>query len=308
MALLLTMVLVIACGSGTNPSQPAAQTSPNTHAVEHAMGTTLVPNQPSRVVVLDTAPLDAAIALGITPVGARVHRKFPDYLEEHTGSIVNVSASGQPSLEAIIKLHPDLILSNKVSSAKVYPLLSQIAPTVLAEDTGRIGDWPKQLRLYGEALGRGDIVEEILADYQGQLRDLRQRFGIANKTISVVFAWQHYVGFYSDTSFPGSVLSGMGFQRPLIQTQSTLAPHLSIVSKETFQDLDGDVIFLMLDEDDVLTYDSFMQDPLFSRLSAVRNKQVYPVQSAVWAGGRNILAAQQILQDVTEALMNGSTG
>ena len=100
----------------------------------------------------------------------------------------------------------------------------------------------------------------------------------------------------------------MGFQSHLIHTQRDLAPHLSIVSKETFQDLDGDVIFLMLDEDDVLTYDSFMQDPLFSRLSAVRNKQVYPVQSAVWAGGRNILAAQQILQDVTEALMNGSTG
>ncbi|MEM9246715.1 MAG: iron-siderophore ABC transporter substrate-binding protein, partial [Cyanobacteria bacterium P01_F01_bin.153] len=239
------------------------------------------------------------------PVGARVNRKFPDYLKEHTGRIVNVSASGQPSLEAIIKLHPDLILSNKISSAEVYPLLSQIAPTVLAEDTGRNGDWPKQLRLYGEALGRGDRVEEILADYQEQVRDLRKRFGITDKRVSVVFSWQHYVGFYSDTSFPGSVLSGIGFQRPLIQTKSTLAPYLSIVSKESFQDLDGDVIFLMLDEDDVLTYEKFMQDPLFSRLSAVRNKQVYPVQSAVWAAGRNILAAQQILQDVTDALIDG---
>ncbi len=305
-ALLLTMALAIACGS---PSPSTAPTASETfRTVDHAMGSALVPNEPRRVVVMGTAPLDVAIALGVTPVGAWVNHDFPGYLGNRTDGIEIISTGGPPNIEAIAKLQPDLILGSKIGSEAIYPSLVQIAPTVLSEENGREGDWEKQLRLYGEALGKSGAAEQRIKDYQTQLKALQQKLEAPEDTVvSLVFSFRDYIGFYSHTSFSGSILSDIGFARPKIQTQPTLSTYLSIVSKEAFQDLDGDIIFLIVNEhkgSNSLTHDAFVQDPLFSQLSAVKNKQVYPVKSEVWTAGRNVLAAQQVLKDIGNALAN----
>ncbi|NEQ30783.1 MAG: iron-siderophore ABC transporter substrate-binding protein [Leptolyngbya sp. SIO4C5] len=305
-ALILTVSLSLSCGRTMDHSSAVTDSNIGTRSVEHAMGVASVPNVPTRVVALDTAPLDAAIALGVTPIGACVNETFPDYLGDRTASITAIGSAGQPNLEKIAQLQPDLILGSKVNGEVVYPQLLQIAPAVLTEGNGREGDWSNQLRLYGEALGKPDKADQLLAEYQQQLQIVRQQIGSPeDMVVSIVFSYLNHVGFYSHTSFAGSILADIGFARPLIQTQPVSATYLSVVSKEAFQDLDGDVIFfLVYDDEDTLTYDEFVQDPLFSQLSAVKSGRVYPTQSEVWAGGRNILAAQQVLQDIVGALAN----
>ena len=48
--------------------------------------------------------------------------------------------------------------------------------------------------------------------------------------------------------------------------------------------------------------EDFVSDPLWSTLHAVEQGTVCEVRSAVWAGGRSILATNQILTDIEACL------
>ncbi|MEO0827339.1 MAG: iron-siderophore ABC transporter substrate-binding protein [Cyanobacteria bacterium J06639_16] len=304
-AAVMTVCLFAAC---MNPSvEPEVPSSVDraTRSMAHAMGVVDIPNVPERVVVLDTAALDAALALETKPIGAAVYGEFADYLGDRTAGITLIGDIGQPNLEAILALEPDLILSNKVGSEDVYPKLAKIAPTIFTEGSGADGNWPDNLRLYGEALGKRDRAEQLILDYQQRIATLKQQLRNPQETVvSVVFTHEGYVGFYTDTSFSGAVLADLGLVRPPIQTQSSTAPYLDIVSKEAFHHLDGDIIFLLTgaNDDTQLTLEDFVKDPLYSQLSAVQAGKIYAVQSAVWSAGRNILAARQILSDIAKVL------
>jgi iron complex transport system substrate-binding protein len=84
------------------------------------MGKSEVPVSPQRVVVLDTAPLDAALALGTTPVGTAIYRQLPDYLSDRVGDITIIGDANQPNLETVLKLKPDLILGSKIGAEELY--------------------------------------------------------------------------------------------------------------------------------------------------------------------------------------------
>ncbi|MEO1182906.1 MAG: iron-siderophore ABC transporter substrate-binding protein [Cyanobacteria bacterium J06636_28] len=141
--------------------------------VEHAMGRSQVPTKPQRVVVLDTAPLDAVLALGIKPVGTVVSGQLPDYLDNRVEGIEPVGKTAQPNLETVSKIKPDLILGSKISHEKLYGQLSQIAPTVLTEGSGRENDWQKNLRLYARALDRPEQAEQLLQEYEQKVQQLK---------------------------------------------------------------------------------------------------------------------------------------
>lgn len=124
---LLTAAALSGCGSSTEDGAgPALEEEraleekadgAGPRLVEHVMGTTEVPADPERVVVLDTPHLDTALSLGVTPVGSvqsDVAEGLPAYLGGRTEGIEIVGTIEEPDLEAISALDPDLILSSSV--------------------------------------------------------------------------------------------------------------------------------------------------------------------------------------------------
>ncbi|MGF1480507.1 MAG: ABC transporter substrate-binding protein [Cyanophyceae cyanobacterium] len=291
--------LLVSCGGGPSQEPP----SPNARLVEHAMGSTYVPETVERVVTVDTAALDASLALGIKPVGSVVFGDFPSYLGDRGSGIQSVGDGNQPNLEKILQLQPDLILSNRISSGRLYNRLSRIAPTVLSEGSGRSGEWQSHLRLFGEALGRTETAAELLQDYEQRVAQLRGKLGDTSDTVvSVVTTGRGRVGFYTVESFPGSVLQDLGFARPPLQADSR--QWAEMVSQENLASLDGDIIFLIRNQvfSDSLGQEELVSDPIWSQLGAVKQGRLYQVEGEAWIQGRNILAAHQILDDVAQAL------
>lgn len=80
--------------------------SASNRAVAHAIGTTYVPERIQRVVTVDTAALDAAVALGARPVGTVVYRDLPGCLGDRVRSVESVGDRTQPNLEAVARLNP----------------------------------------------------------------------------------------------------------------------------------------------------------------------------------------------------------
>ena len=146
-------LLATACSAAPDgkPESDAAATS--SYTVTHAMGEQKFDSVPERIVVLDSPPLDALVALGITPVGAPeigAGRGFPAYLADKLKTTKPVGFIAEPDIDAIANLAPDLIIGSKVRHEALYDELSAIAPTVFSADTGT--NWTEQAELRRDAL------------------------------------------------------------------------------------------------------------------------------------------------------------
>ncbi|WP_289500307.1 iron-siderophore ABC transporter substrate-binding protein [Gloeocapsopsis sp. IPPAS B-1203] len=306
----LTLTAICACNQNPSPQADDLSTSGAVRVVKHAMGETKIATTPQRVVVLDTAPLDAALALGVQPIGASLPRTdaLPAYLGDRTAGITPVGEN-PPNLESIVRLQPDLIIGNTNAHRQIYDKLSRIAPTILTAGNSTDGQWKQELRLYAAALGRTDAVQTLLNDYNQRVKKLKQQLKQADDLqVSVILTAQEWIAFYTKTSFPGSVLQDVGLARPPIQNIE--GKSWVQVSQEDLQSIDGDAIFLLHVASDKMpgsfTVNQFVKNPLFSQLKAVKQGRVYEVDAEVWHLGSNILGANRILDDLFKYLVENT--
>lgn len=263
------------------------------------MGVSMVSAQPSRVVVLDTQELDAAVSLGVNPVGstrASVSEELPSFLRGKVapGSVRAVGTIQDPDLEAIAALKPDLILSSKLRHEKIYPQLQAIAPTVLSERTGDA--WKDNLRLYADALGRAPEAQRLLTAYQTRAAELGRRVGAPRTTVSVIRQTPEDLRLYGPRSFVGSVLADAGFARPEAVRN---APKTFVeIGPEQIGQADADVVY-------ATTYGNVPKlstSPLWSSLSAVQAGRAFEVSDDSWMLAIGPTGADLVLDDLERTL------
>jgi iron complex transport system substrate-binding protein len=271
--------------------------------IEHGMGTTEVPDAPQRVVVLTNEGTEALLALGVKPVGAVNSWDGDPWWPFLAGKMDGVEPLGTEStvnLELVAALEPDLIIGTKLRHEEIYPQLSAIAPTVLSERLR--GDWKVNFRLYAETLGLKDKGEEVIADYDSQVAELRTKLGDhVKEKVSMIRFIPGQIRIYQLDSFSGVVLKDIGFDRPANQNVEEFAIR---TGKESIPDMDGDRIFYFTYEtgngEASALRDEVLNDPLWQSLSAVKAGRVQEVDDGVWNTAGGVLAAEEMLKDIAE--------
>ncbi|MEM9483230.1 MAG: iron-siderophore ABC transporter substrate-binding protein [Cyanobacteria bacterium P01_F01_bin.116] len=299
---IIAVMLLTACQS--YPEVPLAPSTP-TRPINHAMGITDVPVAPQRVIMLDTTPLDAAVALGVEPVGTIRYGLPPGYLGKKASEIEVIGQFNQPNLEAILRLKPDLILGAKSISENLYPKLSRIAPTVFIEGASSNWDWKNNFRLYADALNKREQAEQLITAYETQIAALKISLKPSPEslTVSVVLNSANGLIAQTPTSFSGAILKEIGFQRNVVQGNDE--QFFVKLSREDLDSLDGDILLLIYYPDVVAkttSKEEFINDRLWSQLDVVQRDAVCEVKGEVWAAGRSILAAHQILEDIRRCM------
>jgi iron complex transport system substrate-binding protein len=260
---------------------------------------------PERVVVLDTPQLDAALSLGVTPVGAvrpAADAEFPEYLEG-ADDIADVGTIEAPNLEAIAKLEPDLILSSELRHADLYDELSEIATTVFSETTG--GTWKADYLLFAEAMGRKAEAEEMLEAYETRAAAIGAELGTpADTTVGIVRFLPDEIRVYGPESFSGSVLTDVGVSLP--EAVRDVRDDIAIYpSAEQVDQASADVIYVTTWGDPTETTKSAVQGgPLWPTLPAVQQGRVFDVSDDVWMLGIGVLGADALLDDVERTLLS----
>ncbi|MEM8639736.1 MAG: iron-siderophore ABC transporter substrate-binding protein [Cyanobacteria bacterium P01_G01_bin.54] len=152
--------------------------------IKHQHGATQICGQPQRIVVLGPYVLEPLLALGVQPIGYADHVAFHqgDYTDPRqqipylggliTQPIANVGLAGNPSIETILKIKPDLILGSDVVSASHYDMLSKIAPTLLLD----YYDPVESLRAIAQAVNRTEQAQRLLNQTQQQIEAARETF------------------------------------------------------------------------------------------------------------------------------------
>ncbi len=134
------------------------------------------------MVTLDWTATEIALSLGISPVGCAEisgYKTWVNVANEGLSDAVDVGRRQQPSLEAIRKLQPDLILTSRYRHASIAHALGEIAPVHLIDDQENEDDMLASVyqsaRQAGAALSRSDDVAKLLESFDGEIENLRLR-------------------------------------------------------------------------------------------------------------------------------------
>lgn len=171
----------------TTAADDAASTTASAEGVviEHAHGSTTIPEKPQRIVALGWMTPDIVAALGTNPVGMEevwgagdsgFTPWFEDFVTEEydeTPEIIPFTEEG-PNYEAIKALKPDLILSlySGVSDVE-YERLSEIAPTVpYIEAPWDPSTWEAMTATIGAAMWEDEKAEELISETEDLITTL----------------------------------------------------------------------------------------------------------------------------------------
>jgi iron complex transport system substrate-binding protein len=280
-----------------------------TQIVNHALGKVEIPVAPQRVIVLHDSILDCVLALDVKPVGVAYYpyyqfagERFRGIPPDLVANIPEVGSISQPSLEKILSLKPDLILGLTFQKNS-YQLLSAIAPTVMF-DLYESHDFKERLRYFAQLLGKQEQAKKALTNYHQRVQQLQQQLGekLQKTTISVIILQgQNFYTYSSNHVLEAQVIRDIGLRRPPIQ-QNQKSSYLAS-SIEMLPHHDADVLFVKADwtkeNPEPL---SFLKQPIWSTLNAVKNNQVYEVNCSFCGP----LAANKIIDDFYKYLVNTS--
>ncbi|MGF1425239.1 iron-siderophore ABC transporter substrate-binding protein [Kitasatospora sp. LaBMicrA B282] len=268
--------------------------------VTAATGPVLVPAEPRRVVVLDTAELDSAMTLGITPVGAcrpAADPGLPDYWPPaRLAEIAPTGTVGAPDPAAIAALRPQLILGSLLRDGDRFQQLRAIAPTVLTHTTG--SPWKENVQLHARALGRQAAAETVAEAYRGQLAQTLRALGgpgaTAGRRISLVrFVPGGRIRLYGRQNFPGSVLADLQLGRPEAQNADRFALE---VPPDQLAGADGDLLLYAVHGDpDAAGATAVLTGAGWQSLGAVRARRAFRVDDRLWFEGIGYTGADQLL-------------
>lgn len=197
--LLVTSLALTACSNGGRESPVDASTSMSPSGpgvfpvrIETRLGTVEIPAAPKRVVALGMPDVDAALAVGIEPVGVVMNDSWPWQVRKLRGAEYEVldTADGVPR-EAVAALEPDLILATGLGGLDdSYAALSKIAPVVGDIDGVLATDWDVTADAIGRALGRSEQMDAAIAAEKDRIRAfVAENPRIAGATFASGFAY-----------------------------------------------------------------------------------------------------------------------
>ncbi|MGL5836031.1 MAG: ABC transporter substrate-binding protein [Waterburya sp.] len=228
--------------------------------IEHQMGETEVCGQPQRIVVFGPWLLESLLTLDVQPVGYAAHIEFfqedyndpakqiPYLGDRITQPLANVGSIFSPSVEAILKVKPDLIIGTEYNG-DVYDTLSQIAPTLMVEDG--FDDPEQSLRTIAQAVDGVEQVEQLLTQTQQQISAARLAFAplvATHPRVALISASElQNIQIENSSDTCGSLVKELGFQLVLPPGMNNDDADLSIpTSIETLPQInDTDLILLL---------------------------------------------------------------
>lgn len=319
LGLSLTMLIVSACsGTAINHSNMPTAKPPSTtcRVVQHKMGATCVPNHPKRMIIIANPMLSHALILGVKPMAsASLYHELKQLkapylstqsmLGNRVEGIINIGLDNNPNLEKILQLKPDFILASDFAEG-VYPLLAQIAPTVMIPYDDLINNWKEGFNLTAKILGKEAEAQQVWNHYHQRIEALKTALGdrYRNKTFSIAFAYgQRRVILLVKNSLIGSIFADLGLQRPSAQDVSVPWGEIRGISEETLDLADADILFFgVTDYEHGEAYESLKQRPLWNSLNAVRQGQVYIYE--LYNGFHSMIAADLVINDLYKYLVN----
>lgn len=305
----LVMILLVGCSGQKSSSTPETEKTASKDAnsdypivIEHAFGKTEIASKPERVVTVQWANHDVALALGVVPVGfsaANYGVQDDSGLLPWTAKKLEELDADQPNVfqdtdgldfEAISDANPDVILAGYSGiTQEDYDVLSEIAPVVAYQDGPWATTWRDQVTLNSTGMGMKEEGEQLIKDTEKLIKDASSKHPeMKGKTV----AWVNFsaedmskLHLYTPADPRGAFLAELGMEYPESITNEITDPtsySLSLSAENADILSDADIIIGYGDES---LYEAVKADPLLGKIPAIQKGSV------VFIGNNTPLAA-----------------
>ena len=281
----------------------------STVQIKHASGTTAVPANPKKVVVLDATTLDNLAALDVSVAGvptmSTTAKPLPRQLARYN-SAQKVGTLFEPDYEKIFGLKPDLIIVGGRSQAK-YAQLAKIAPTIdMTVDRTRLLDSAKaNVTTLGNLFGKQARAKELTTKLDSSITTLKSQAANAGTGL-IILTTGGKMSAYGPGSRFGILHDSFGI-KPAVGKLDT-SNHGQAISFEFIQKTNPDWLFV-IDRDAAIGREGasaarFLDNELVRQSTAWKNKQVVYLDGFNWytLGGAGITAMQENVDQLSKAL------
>ncbi|GAA0554609.1 iron-siderophore ABC transporter substrate-binding protein [Paractinoplanes ferrugineus] len=299
------LLAVAACGGSTEePAASSTSGAPTANAfpvsIDNKYGTTTVPAEPRRIVVVGLVEQDALLSLGVVPVattewfGEKPGAIWP-WAEAALGSNPKpqvLTSTDGVQVEKVAALRPDLIIGMYSALTKAeYDTLSKLAP-VIAQPKGQVDygvSWQDVTRTVGKAVGRSDQAEKVVAGVQGRIDAVKAanpEFQGATGLMAMTYEG-YYV--YGPQDPRGRFLTDLGFKLPAGLAEVTGKEFGANLSKERTDMLDTDVLIWLVDKYDT-DKAKVQADPLYAKLKVkTEGRDIYLENEELTGGATSFI-------------------
>jgi len=287
----------------TTKGEAAPSNNPKTEAQTRVIttikGDIEIPSHPERIVV--DLYLGSFIALNVKPIGTpELNLKNP-YFTEALAGVENIGEYESVSLEKIIDLQPDMIVTGNEAAYEQY---SKIAPTIVVP-YGELKNTHEELTYFGKLLGKEAEAQAWLADYDQRIAAAKAKVESvipSDAVFSVMQDWGGNTGVFGDNFGRGgqAVYQALGLKPPAKVAEQLMKEQIVEVSGEKLSDFAGDYIILT---SDTLTLADLKTEPIWKLIDAVKNDRVY-----IWSKERSWYFDPIATLSQTEELANWLAG
>ncbi len=235
-------------------SQTTAQTAyPVT--VKHDAGETTLSKRPQRVIAIGDIHFEELLALGIQPVGYAHRFAQPPALGAKFVTLgeldgyaskppVYVGDLFTPSLEVMLSLKPDLIVS---SQPELHAALSKIAPTLTLQSRDA-DSWRTTLPVLGTVFGQQRRAAEVVAGLEARFKLTREALRRVTKNkprLTLILGTGQSAFFASSNYLIGKIFTDLGFTLANPSAAKYGPTGLAPVSLETIPTLETDTVWVL---------------------------------------------------------------
>jgi ferric hydroxamate transport system substrate-binding protein len=223
----LTATVLAACGTTEEPAgSSASSAAPASGPVEvtDERGTVKLDKPAANVVSLEWGLTENLVALGVKPVGQADVKGYNawDTVMPIDAKTPDVGLRGEPSLDAIVALNPDLVVTTTDVPENVLGQIAKQIPVLAlrgSDGSDPIGYMKKTVTTLAKATGTDAQATKLISDFDAKVAAGKQALAAAGKAgapFTMADGWVDSgtvsIRMYTPGSFFGSIGAQLGLQ------------------------------------------------------------------------------------------------
>ncbi|MFE1799861.1 iron-siderophore ABC transporter substrate-binding protein [Streptomyces sp. NPDC059517] len=254
----------------------------------------------TKVVATEWNEVESLVTLGVDPVGVSDVKGYNtwDSAVPLKNEPKDIGTRGEPSMDTVAALAPDLILASSDLAPAAVKQLREVAPVLeikSADGSDQIGRMLANLDLIAKATGTTDQAETARKDFEAKLTEGKKALadaGLAGTDIAFADGYvtsnQVTLRPYTDGSLIGSVNKRLGLKNAW-KVKGDAAYGLGSTDVEGLTDLPKDTQFAYIGNDDDKTATPFTgvlaKNAVWKSLPFVKSGDVHRLDDGIWMFG-----------------------
>jgi iron complex transport system substrate-binding protein len=311
-----TAVLLAACGTTEKPT--TGDTAPSASAgpvsVVDSRGKTLnLPGPAQRVVGLEWGEIEMLVSLGVMPVGAADVKGYATWVTaaKLDPSVKDVGMRGEPSVDSIVALQPDLVVMEDEGMAPMVEQLEKFVPVLVttgSDATRNLTRMREDLKMIATAVGRTADADKLLADLDAAFAAGKQKIaaaGAAGHYFAMADGWKEgstiNIRMFGQGALVSEVGKGLGLQNAWTGETDAMwgLGQTDVEGVSALKDKQVRFFYNASDGNDVFA-DGLSGNAIWQALPFVKENKLHKLPNGIWTFG-GPLSCQQYIDAIVKA-------